>query len=101
MIVSLTFFACTLPKPPNISCSGTVTFNNVGLDGVEIKSTVKHYATTNQNGEFAFETNSNQITIYPQKEGYIFAPEQAIINPGENTVNFVATQIQNLNGRIY
>ena len=100
MMSSLVFFACDLPKAPQITCNGVVTFNNSGIEGVEIKSTVKQYAITNQNGEFSFDINSNQITIFPQKEGYIFTPEKAVITPGENNVNFVASQIENLTGKI-
>lgn len=100
MIFSLTFFACQMPKSPPLSCSGSVTISNVGLEGVVIKSNVKEYATTLAGGEFSFNTNAQSLTIYPYKQGYMFSPESATLTAGENSVSFVAIKVQNLTGTL-
>lgn len=101
MLVSLAFFSCSSPNLPDLNCTGTVTINSAnGLEGVKIKTTVKHYTTTNSAGEFSFSTKANAITIYPELEGYIFEPASIELTAGDNTANFTATKIENLTGTI-
>lgn len=100
MVVSLTFFACELPSLPNLSCSGVITFVGNGLEGVTIKSDVKEYTKTNSNGEYSFETKAKKIKVFPEKDGYMFTPKFVELEAGENTMSFVATKVENLNGTI-
>ena len=101
MLVALTLFACKLPEAPSLSCSGVVTFSEQGLTGVVIKSNVKEYATTNENGEYNFDTKAKSLVIYPVKEGYMFEPKQIEIESGENTeINFIAIEIEELVGTL-
>ena len=100
MISSLTFFACEMPSQPELSCSGVVTFNNQGLNDVTIKSSIKDYTTTDANGNYTFLTKAKSIIIYPEKEGYIFSPKQITLSSGENTANFIATKVQDLQGKL-
>lgn len=100
MIFSLTFFACDMPTSPELSCSGIVTINNIGFNDVVIKSSIKEYATTTPNGAFSFNTKAKTITIYPEKSGYIFSPKQITLKAGQNTANFTAQKIENLQGKL-
>ena len=100
MFVALTFFACQLPTLPDLSCRGVITFNDLGLEGVSIKSDVKDFAKTNSEGEFSFSTKSKTITIFPVLEGYMFQPKQAVLSEGENVANFTAIKIEPLKGEM-
>ena len=99
-LVSLTLFACN-SNDSHLSCSGNVTIENIGLNDVVIKSNVKNYATTNENGEYNFITNAKEVVIFPEKSGYIFFPKSATIKAGENeNISFIAEEIVNLEGSL-
>lgn len=100
MMVSLTIFACKLPELPDLSCSGTVTIDSMGLEGVVIKSSVKEYAITNSSGNFEFTTKAKSLVVYPYKEGYIFTPSSLSLTDGENTATIVATKVEALEGTL-
>ena len=100
MVVSLTLFACKMPQLPDLSCSGTVTIDAVGLEGVIIKSSVKEYAITNSSGNFEFTTKAKSLVVYPYKEGYMFTPSSISLTDGENTATIVATKVEALEGTL-
>lgn len=102
MFVSVfVLFACDYnPTQTKIEISGTVYFNNAPLDGVSIRSNTKNFCTTENDGNFIFEENSNSITIFAEKSGYIFSPKSITLSKSQSGIIFEATKIENLNGTL-
>ena len=93
MFVSVfVLFACDYnPTQTKIEISGTVYFNNAPLDGVSIRSNTKNFCTTENDGNFIFEENSNSITIFAEKGGYIFSPKSITLSKSQSGIIFEAT----------
>ena len=79
--------------------TGSVKFNGVGLENVEITDKVNVYATTDLNGNFSFSTTKESITIYPQKSGYIFTPAKIVLTEQAN-IEITCTKAESLNGKL-
>ena len=101
-VCSLCFTACNYSAPPStpLTVSGGVYFDNLGLDGVKIKSSTRTLFTTLDNGLFNFEEKSSKITIYAEKEGYTFLPKSITITKSTDKVVFEAFEIEDLNGTL-
>lgn len=100
LLVSVTFFACDFGEIPTISISGSVTVSEVGLEGVEIKSSIKSLTKTNPNGEFTFSEKAKSITIIPELQGYFFEPSSITVTQDADDISFVAIKIYELDGKI-
>ena len=90
-VCSLCFTACNYSTPPTdpLKISGGVYFDNVGLEGVKIKSTTRTLFTTLADGTFNFEEQNTKITIHAEKEGYTFSPKSITLT--KDTENVVIT----------
>ena len=94
------FSACNFAPSTNskISISGKVYLNSVALQDVQIKTASKSLCTSNNNGEFSFETNKQSITIFAEKNGYTFLPESITLTQNTNDIVFVAYKVEPLDG---
>ena len=102
LVCGICLSACNLSTPPTtpLTVSGGVYFNNVGLEGVKIKSNTRTHFTTNPNGTFSFEEKTSQITIYAEKSGYTFSPKFITLTESTENIVFEAFEIEDLDGTL-
>lgn len=79
--------------------SGIVTFNGTGIENVEITDKINSYATTDNLGNFSFETTKNELVLYPQKSGYIFTPTFIVVTD-QTYIEFTCEKAEVLNGTL-
>ena len=84
----------------SLSVAGGVYIDNAPLVGVDIRTSERKFATTNDDGKFSFEVKANSITIYPEKSGYIFEPQSITLNTSKQNIVFEAHKIVDLNGTL-
>lgn len=83
----------------SVTYYGKVTFQGEGLEGVSIVDNVNHYASTDENGEFTFNSSKNKLEIFAVKQGYKFTPK-TIKAVSQTPIEFVAKEAIPLSGRL-
>ena len=97
------FGACDLSfvqTTETLEISGTVTFEGQALQDVSIKTQTQTLCKTNDEGEFSFTVNANQIEIFAEKDGFSFSPHKTMITESTSDIAFVAKEIETLDGEI-
>ena len=103
LIVScVAFSACIFSPLPKekMTISGSVYINSSPLEGVIIKTSTKKLFTTTSNGTFTVDENVGELTIYPEKEGFLFSPKSYTVTQSTENIIFNAEEIKPLNGTL-
>lgn len=101
-LCSTFLYACDFSNEPKteFTTTGYVYVDSKPLEGVLIKNETMQVATTNELGYFSFSFIGSKTTIHAELNDYIFDKQSVVVTPTSNSVIFVATKIQNLNGAI-
>ena len=101
MVFGMLSCACIF-SPPNASLkvSGYVYCDNQPLEETLIKSSTQKLCYTDEYGHFEFQTSKSHITIFAEKDGYMFLPDSAEIYSSTNNITFTAQKIVPLNGSL-
>lgn len=83
-----------------IETSGKVSFESSALSGVKIKTKTQVLCQTDENGNYNFSINANEVEIFAEKQGYAFTPRSIIITDSTTDLNFVAEKVEDLNGEL-
>ena len=81
-----------------IEVNGNVYLDSTPLKNVTIKSNTKSFCQTDSSGHFSFSVNAKKITIFAEKSGYVFSPNNIELTSSKNDVKFYATKIEKING---